>query len=156
MTMVKSAARTRLAAVGPADFLAALNEVLRPLSAPNMYVTLALELLSGKPGNGDCRAWANSPLRGKFRSGKGAIGVQLPPRFDRRCILRRIENREQTRGRPGHRHRWHDRRSRTKLTVNWVQIRCPASGEGISVSLSFAAPVSGLKRLMAQQDQCTK
>ncbi len=41
MTMVKSAARTRLAAVGPADFLPALNQVLTPLSAPNMYVTLA-------------------------------------------------------------------------------------------------------------------
>ncbi len=41
MTMVKSAARTRLAARGPADFLPALNDVLMPLSAPNMYVTLA-------------------------------------------------------------------------------------------------------------------
>ena len=41
MTMVKSAARTRLAAVGPVGFLSALNQVLLPLSAPNMYVTLA-------------------------------------------------------------------------------------------------------------------
>jgi hypothetical protein len=41
MTMVKSAARTRLAAVGPVGFLSALNQVLQPLSAPNMYVTLA-------------------------------------------------------------------------------------------------------------------
>lgn len=41
MTMVKSAVRTRLAAVGSADFLPALNDVLMPLSAPNMYVTLA-------------------------------------------------------------------------------------------------------------------
>lgn len=41
MTMVKSAARTRLAAVGPCGFLPALNQVLLPLSAPNMYVTLA-------------------------------------------------------------------------------------------------------------------
>jgi sigma-B regulation protein RsbU (phosphoserine phosphatase) len=39
--MVKSAARTRLAAVGPVGFLSALNQVLLPLSAPNMYVTLA-------------------------------------------------------------------------------------------------------------------
>ena len=41
MTMVKSAARTWLAAVGPRDFLSALNRVLLPLSAPNMYVTFA-------------------------------------------------------------------------------------------------------------------
>lgn len=41
MTMVKSAARTWLAAVGPCGFLPALNQVLLPLSAPNMYVTLA-------------------------------------------------------------------------------------------------------------------
>jgi len=41
MTMVKSAARTWLAAAGPCGFLAALNRVLLPLSAPNMYVTLA-------------------------------------------------------------------------------------------------------------------
>ncbi|MBV9301290.1 MAG: serine/threonine-protein phosphatase [Acidobacteriaceae bacterium] len=41
MTMVKSAARTRLAAIGPRGFLSALNDVLLPLSAPNMYVTLA-------------------------------------------------------------------------------------------------------------------
>ena len=41
MTMVKSAARTRLAAVGPVGFLSALNQVLLPLSAPNMYVTFA-------------------------------------------------------------------------------------------------------------------
>jgi hypothetical protein len=41
MTMVKSAARTRLAAVGPGGFLSALNQVLLPLSAPNMYVTFA-------------------------------------------------------------------------------------------------------------------
>ena len=41
MTMVKSAARTRLAAVGPGGFLAALNQVLLPLSAANMFVTLA-------------------------------------------------------------------------------------------------------------------
>jgi hypothetical protein len=41
MTMVKSAARTWLAAVGPCGLLSALNQVLAPLSAPNMYVTLA-------------------------------------------------------------------------------------------------------------------
>jgi len=41
MTMVKSAARARLAAIGPVGFLSALNQVLLPLSAPNMYVTLA-------------------------------------------------------------------------------------------------------------------
>ena len=41
MNMVKSAARTRLAAVGPVGFLSGLNQVLLPLSAPNMYVTLA-------------------------------------------------------------------------------------------------------------------
>ena len=41
MTMVKSAARTQLAAVGPIGFLSALNQVLLPLSAPNMYVTFA-------------------------------------------------------------------------------------------------------------------
>jgi len=41
MTMVKSAVRTRLAAVGPVGFLSALNQVLLPLSAPNMYVTFA-------------------------------------------------------------------------------------------------------------------
>lgn len=41
MTMMKSAARTRLAAVGPEQFLPAMNEALVPLSAPNMYVTLA-------------------------------------------------------------------------------------------------------------------
>ncbi len=42
MTMMKSAARTRLAAVGPERFLRAMNEVLMPLSEPNMYVTIAL------------------------------------------------------------------------------------------------------------------
>jgi hypothetical protein len=52
MTMVKSAARTWLAAVGPCGFLPALNQVLLPLSAPNMYVTLAF--LSYK--------WANMEL----------------------------------------------------------------------------------------------
>jgi serine phosphatase RsbU (regulator of sigma subunit) len=41
MTMVKSAARTWLAGVGPSGFLPALNQILLPLSAPNMYVTLA-------------------------------------------------------------------------------------------------------------------
>jgi serine phosphatase RsbU (regulator of sigma subunit) len=41
MTMVKSAARTRLASTGPADFTSAINDVLGPLSAPNMYLTLA-------------------------------------------------------------------------------------------------------------------
>ena len=41
MTMMKSAARTRLAAVGPDHFLPALNDVLLPLSEPNMYVTIA-------------------------------------------------------------------------------------------------------------------
>jgi serine phosphatase RsbU (regulator of sigma subunit) len=39
--MVKSAARTWLAAVGPCGFLSALNKVLLPLSDSNMYVTLA-------------------------------------------------------------------------------------------------------------------
>ncbi len=49
MTMVKSAARTWLAAVGPRGFLPALNQVLLPLSAPNMYLTLAfLSYTQGK------------------------------------------------------------------------------------------------------------
>ncbi len=45
MTMVKSAVRTRLAAAGPDGVLAALNDILLPLSEPNMYVTFAF--LSG-------------------------------------------------------------------------------------------------------------
>ncbi len=49
MTMVKSATRTRLAAAGPVDFLRALNDVLLPLSAPHMYVTLVfLSCTAGK------------------------------------------------------------------------------------------------------------
>ncbi len=49
MTMVKSAARTWLAAVGPCGFLPALNQVLLPLSAPNMFLTLAfLSYTQGK------------------------------------------------------------------------------------------------------------
>ncbi len=49
MTMVKSAARTWLTAVGPRGFLPALNQVLLPLSAPNMYLTLAfLSYTEGK------------------------------------------------------------------------------------------------------------
>ena len=47
MTMVKSAARTRLAAIGPVAFLEAMNEALQPLSAPNMYVTLAFVSYTG-------------------------------------------------------------------------------------------------------------
>jgi len=47
MTMVKSAARTRLAAVGHVGFLSALNQVLLPLSAPNMYVTFAFLSYTG-------------------------------------------------------------------------------------------------------------
>ena len=41
MTMMKSAARARLSAVGPEHFLPAMNDVLLPLSEPNMYVTIA-------------------------------------------------------------------------------------------------------------------
>jgi len=41
MTMVKSAARMRLASAGPENFLGKMNEVLGPLSAPAMFATLA-------------------------------------------------------------------------------------------------------------------
>ena len=41
MTMMKSAARTRLSAVGPSSFLPAINQTLIPLSQPSMYLTLA-------------------------------------------------------------------------------------------------------------------
>ena len=41
MTMVKSAARMRLASTGAKDFLEKMNDVLAPLSAPTMFATLA-------------------------------------------------------------------------------------------------------------------
>jgi sigma-B regulation protein RsbU (phosphoserine phosphatase) len=41
MTMVKSAARMRLASTGAEGFLEKMNDVLAPLSAPTMFTTLA-------------------------------------------------------------------------------------------------------------------
>jgi|GEM_PF-374521 len=41
MTMVKSAARMRLASTGTENFLEKMNDVLAPLSAPTMFTTLA-------------------------------------------------------------------------------------------------------------------
>src|SRR5215471_13795650 len=60
MTMVKSAARTRLAAVGSDGFLSALNQVLLPLSAPNMYVTFAF--LSYTPPNMELATAGHVPI----------------------------------------------------------------------------------------------